>query len=58
MILGVLEWDPATVPDLTLSRLLSIEYSDPGLTVQESTIFIQMLNDHLGTAKIKAEIIN
>jgi hypothetical protein len=24
MILGVLEWDPATVPELTISRLLSI----------------------------------
>jgi hypothetical protein len=24
MILGALEWDPANVPDLTISRLLSI----------------------------------
>lgn len=49
MIDGALEWDTYNIGPLDINSQFSIEYSEPKLTMNETTIYVQLLNDYLGT---------
>lgn len=46
---GGLEWDPYNIRPMDINSQFSIEYSEPKITMNETTIYIQLLNDYLGT---------
>lgn len=48
MIDGALEWNPYNISPLEINSQFSIEYSEPKLTMNETTIYVQLLNDYLG----------
>jgi hypothetical protein len=58
LVNGALEWDPVDSTDITLSSQLSMDYEDPPFNQAETSVFTQMLNDHVGSEQIKGKILS